>query len=267
MAIISKIQIQVKNKQRYNVFLDTGKGEEYALSVDEDLIIKHGLRKGMDLDEDALIELIDEDEKKKAYYLAINYLSYRMRSIEEIRTYLQKKEKEEHHIEEVILKLIKDHLLNDLEFANSYIRSKQATLMKGPIKLKQELLQKGVEETIIEQALEQYLIEDQVDIIVKWLEKQKKRSVKTSNRAFLEKLSNQLQLKGFARETIVEALKEVDLSNEEDEEWKAICFQGEKVKRKYQEKYKGWEYKQRIKQFLYRKGFSVELIERYIDDE
>ena len=93
MAVITKITAQVKNKSRYNIFLDHGRGEEYAFSVDEDILIKYNLKKGLELDEEYLIELIDEDEKKKCYHLSIHYLSYRMRSVEEVRTYLERRKR------------------------------------------------------------------------------------------------------------------------------------------------------------------------------
>ncbi|GAE36400.1 recombination regulator RecX [Halalkalibacter akibai] len=265
MAVISKITVQKKNKSRYNLFLSRGRGEEYALSVDEDLLLKHGLKKGLELDEEKLIQLINEDEKKKAYFLAINFLSYRMRSVDEIRVYLRKKEKEEQHIDEVIKELLEKKLLDDQEFASSYVRSKQLTVLKGPMKLKQELIQKGVQESVIERALEQFTKSDQIEAMVKWLEKQNTTSAKKSNQALKEKLSIQLQSKGFSRDAIKEAVRQVDLENDKEEEWEAICFQGDKVKRKLEGKYPDWEFKQRVKQNLYRKGFPMDLIERYIN--
>ncbi|MFC0471206.1 recombination regulator RecX [Halalkalibacter kiskunsagensis] len=267
MTVIAKIEVQKRNKSRYNIFLSKGHGAEYALSVDEDLLIKHGLTKGLEINEEKLIELIDEDEQKKAYNLAINYLSYRPRSILEMRQYLEKKEKETRHIDQVLDQLVNQDLLNDKEFASAYIRSKRLTLMKGPLKLKQELKQKGVKDSIIDNALDYYSKLEQIDQLVKWLEKQQtKRSSKLSINAFRDKLTNQLLTKGFSREVIVEAFKLVDFQSEQIEEWEAICFQGEKIKRKFEKKYTGWEYWQRVKQHLYRKGFSMELIDRYIDE-
>ncbi|WP_332691478.1 recombination regulator RecX [Halalkalibacter lacteus] len=268
MAVIAKIEIQKRNKGRYNIFLSKGQKTEYALSVDEDLLLKYGLTKGLEIDEDQLIKLIDEDEKKKAYNLAIHYLSYRPRSILEMRQYLEKKEKEPRHIDQVLDHLVNQRLLNDEEFASAYIRSKRLTLMKGPLKLKQELKQKGVNDSIIDKALQSYSVLEQIDQLAKWLEKQQtKRSNKLSINAFKDKLSTQLLAKGFSHQVIVEAFKLIDFQSEQIEEWEAICFQGEKIRRKYENKYTGWEYWQRVKQNLYRKGFSMELIDRYIEEE
>lgn len=264
VAIITKISVQKRNKSRYNLFLDRGKGEEYACSIDEDLLIKHRLKKGLEIVEEDLINLIDEDEQKKTYYLAIHFLSYRMRSISEMRAYLIRKEREERHIEAVIQQLIDEKLLNDQAFAEAYIQTKKKTVMKGPQRLKQELMEKGIKSSIIEETIEQFSISEQVDQLSKWLERQKGRNHKRSNKAFLDKLVIQLQRKGFSLEIIKEALNDVQLTKEKDDEWEAICYQGEKILTKYAKKYDGWELWQRVKQSLYQKGFSLELIEQFL---
>ncbi|MCM3762229.1 recombination regulator RecX [Alkalihalobacillus oceani] len=264
-AIITKITAQKRNKSRYNLYLDRGSGEEYACSVDEDVLIKYHLRKGLKLQDEELSRLLEEDEMKKAYHLALHYLSYRMRSIDEVRSYLQKKEKKPSDIEAVIAKLLEQRLLNDGEFARAYIRSKKNSLLRGPFKLKQELLQKGVKADVVDQALMEFPAGEQEERIAAWLQKQQSRSPKLSEQAWRTKLANQLMSKGFTREVITAALQQVELTNSADEEWEAVVHQGEKLFRKYT-KYEGWERQQRIKQALYRKGFSLEIIERFLTE-
>ena len=117
MPTITKITVQKKNTDRYNIYMDYGKGEEYAFSVDEDVLIKHQLKKGMELDEFSLNEIGYQDDIRKAYNRAIHYLSRRMRSETEVRKHLAEKEVEEPVIQEVIHKLYDYHFLNDEEFA------------------------------------------------------------------------------------------------------------------------------------------------------
>ncbi|MBP3952369.1 recombination regulator RecX [Bacillus suaedae] len=267
MSKITKITLQKRNKGRYNIFLDRGQGEEYAFSVDEDVLIKYQLKKGLELDEEYLKTLIEEDEKKKTYHLALNYLSYRMRSIDEIKKYLLKKERVEEHIDEVIQTLIEQKLLDDHEFARAFVQTKRLTQVKGPLKLKQELMQKGVSKTDIEEVIQTIPKEEQINEARKWLEKQANKSTKHSNRAYKDKLAIQLQSKGYSHSIINEALHHVEIEKEGDDEWEALCYQAEKVEKKYQGKYERWEYVQRFKQALYRKGFAAELIERYIDQK
>lgn len=54
MAVITKITRQKRNEERYNIFLN----DEYAFSVDESVLVKYRLTKGMTIDEWTLGELI-----------------------------------------------------------------------------------------------------------------------------------------------------------------------------------------------------------------
>ncbi|GAA3331694.1 hypothetical protein GCM10020331_089280 [Ectobacillus funiculus] len=45
MAVITKIQVQKNNKERYNIYIDKGSGEEYGFSVDGYTLVKYNLRK------------------------------------------------------------------------------------------------------------------------------------------------------------------------------------------------------------------------------
>ena len=85
MRTITKITTQQKNTERYNIFTDEGSGEQYAFSVDEAVLIKFGLKKGMDLDDFLYTEICYEDDIRKSYNLALHYLGRRMRSESEVR--------------------------------------------------------------------------------------------------------------------------------------------------------------------------------------
>ncbi len=139
MAVITKITTQQKNKDRYNIFLDYGKGEEYAFSVDSDVLIKFQLKKGMELDELELTEINYNDDIHKAYNLAIQSLAIRMRSEKEISDYLRLKDVEEPVIHEVIHKLVAQKYLNDHEFALAYVRTQVNTTDKGANVISKEL--------------------------------------------------------------------------------------------------------------------------------
>ncbi|WP_088103147.1 recombination regulator RecX [Halalkalibacter urbisdiaboli] len=267
MAKITKISVQKRNKQRYSIYLDSGTGEEYGFSIDEDVLIKYGLKKGQDIDEEEIKKVAAEDERRKTYHLAIHFLSYRMRSVLELQQYLEKKERQQKDIAAVIEKLKEEKLLDDVAFAEAYVRTKKNTMMKGPLKLKQELKQKGVPELAIEQGLLHFSFEDQLVQLQKWLDKQKDRQGKDSIQAYKTKLAQRLIVKGFDRQAIEEAMATVVFEENEEEEWDALVYQGEKLKRKYSKKYEGWEYRQRIRQALFKKGFSITGIEKFIEEE
>ena len=75
MPVITKITVQKKQTDRYNIFTDDGHGEKYAFSVDEDVLIKYQLKKGMELDEFAVTEIFFQDDIRKAYQPSSSILS------------------------------------------------------------------------------------------------------------------------------------------------------------------------------------------------
>lgn len=144
MQVITKITMQKKLKDRYNIFTDDGSGEKYAFSVDEDVLIKYQLKKGMELDDFAVTEIFFQDDIRKAYSQAVQYLAFRMRSELEIREHLAKKEIAEPIINEVVHKLNSLQFLNDQGFSLAYVRTQMNTSDKGTILIEQELKKKGL---------------------------------------------------------------------------------------------------------------------------
>ncbi|MDQ0200685.1 recombination regulator RecX [Neobacillus ginsengisoli] len=263
MAIITKITTQQKNQDRFNIFMDYGKGEEFAFSVDSDVLIKFQLKKGMELDDFSFLEIQYQDDIRKAYNLAIHYLARRMRSEKEIKDYLEQKEMEEPVINEVLHKLTAQKYINDQDYALSYVRTQMNTSDKGPDLIKMELKEKGIKEEIFEFALAEFPFDVQVEKATKISGKFIQKNSKESQRIIKQKLENLLLRKGYSYEIINIAVSETDMKKDVDEEMEAIRFQGEKTHRKFSQ-FSGFEYEQKMKQTLYRKGFSFELIEKFL---
>jgi regulatory protein len=263
VAIITKITTQQKNTDRFNIFMDYGKGEEYAFSVDSDVLIKFQLKKGMEIDDFSFLEIQHQDSIRKAYNMAINYLARRMRSEKEIKDYLTQKDIEEPIINEVLHKLFAFKFINDEEFALSYVRTQMNTTDKGPDLVRTELKEKGIKEEYISLALAEYPLEIQIEKATKITVKLYKKYAKDSQRIIKQKIEQLLLRKGYSFDIIQIAISEALPDKEPDEEMEAIKFQGEKAHRKYY-KFDGFEYEQKMKQALYRKGFSMDIIEKYI---
>lgn len=266
MAIITKITVQKKLTDRYNIFLDKGKGEEYAFSVDEDVLIKFNLRKGMELDDFAILEINYQDDIRKAYNQSIQYLARRMRSELEVRKYLADKEISEPVIQEVIHKLYEYQFLNDDDFAQAFVRTQMNTTDKGIEVIKRELQEKGIKGEKLQKALSEYPLEAQILKAKGLLVKAMKNKTKDSERILKQKAEQLLIRKGFPLDIISLAQEEVEEIHDENEVMEALRFQGEKAHRKY-EKYSGFEYEQKMKQTLYRKGFSIDLISRFLEEK
>lgn len=266
MPIISKISIQKHNKDRYSIFTDSGRGEEYAFSVDEDVLIKYQLKKGMELDDLAVMEMLFQDDIRKAFNTAINYLAHRMRSEAEVRDYLKKKEVAEPVIKEAIHKLYDLKFLNDEEFALAYVRTQINTTDKGAGVIKLELKEKGIAPAIITNVVDEVSFDDQLEKAIKLSEKYAQKNKKDSSRILKQKIEQMLQRKGYAFPIIRAALEQTEVEKEDDGEMDALRYQGEKLHNKYV-KLPTREYRQKIKMALYRKGFPMELIDEFIAEK
>ncbi|WP_062325335.1 hypothetical protein [Holzapfeliella floricola] len=86
MPTITKISTQ-KRPGYYNIFLD----ESYAFSVTEQVLIQFELAKDKELTKEQVETIKSAQVYSKAEQAALNFLSYKMRSVAEIEQYLAKK--------------------------------------------------------------------------------------------------------------------------------------------------------------------------------
>lgn len=266
MPVITKISVQKHNKDRYSIFTDSGGGEEYAFSVDEDVLIKYNLKKGMQLDDFSVTEMLFQDDIRKAYNMGINYLAHRMRSEAEVRDYLKKKEISEPVTNEAIRKLYEYNFLNDEEFANSFVRTQLNTTDKGAEVIKLELKEKGISPDLIAKAIEEVSFDDQLEKAIKLSEKYAQKNKKDSSRILKQKIEQMLHRKGYTFDIIRAAMDETEVEKENDDEMDALRIQGEKLHNKYS-KLPDREYRQKLKMALYRKGFPMEMINEFISEK
>ncbi|MBT2681516.1 recombination regulator RecX [Bacillus sp. ISL-35] len=266
MPVITKISVQKHNKDRYSIFTDSGRGEEYAFSVDEDVLIKYNLKKGMELDDFAVTEMLFQDDIRKAYNTAINYLSHRMRSESEVREHLKKKEISESVIKEAIHKLYEFKFLNDEEFANAFVRTQLNTTDKGAEVIKLELKEKGIAPDLITKVVDEVSFDEQLEKAIKLSEKYALKNKKDSSRILKQKIEQMLRRKGYSFSIIRAALDETEIEKEDEAEMDALRIQGEKLHSKYS-KLPDREYRQKLKMALYRKGFPMDMIDEFISEK
>lgn len=199
MRIITALTPQKRNENRVNVFLD----DEFAFGLPTAVSSK--LTVGQALTPGQIATLQQEDLLDKAYNSAIRFLTYRPRSIAELRQNLQKKEYDPAIIEAVIEKLEGYGFLNDTAFAQYWLEQRETFKPRGRMALQQELRQKGVASHIIDQVLAE-LDEDNTALEVAT---RKARSLaKLPKEQFQQKLGQFLQRRGFNYETIRHATKE-----------------------------------------------------------
>ncbi|MCD0887169.1 recombination regulator RecX, partial [Staphylococcus aureus] len=79
MPKITKIEVQKKNKERFNLFLD----EQFEMGIDIDTLVKFNLKKGQQLEAADMAEIQKYDHYRIGLNKAIQYLSYKKRTEKE----------------------------------------------------------------------------------------------------------------------------------------------------------------------------------------
>ncbi|MFB5088504.1 recombination regulator RecX [Psychrobacillus sp. PGGUH221] len=261
MPIITKIGRQKNNKERYNLYLD----EKYAFSVDEAVLIKYQLTKGKVIEAFTIDEIVFDDEVRKAYNKAINFLSYRMRSEHEVKKKLLTSDFGEAVVLEAIRKLYEHGFLNDESFTKALVATQKKNSKKGPSAIRQELKKKGIEKDLQEEVLATYTEDEQLKIARTLTEKIINQNSDKTPRQIKQKVQEALQRKGYNFSIISQAIESFELEKEQEEWEDIISTQGDKVWRKYVSKYTGYDLRNRVKQALYLKGFPGEQIDLFIE--
>jgi regulatory protein len=147
---ITSLQTQTTNPDRINVFVD----DRFLLGAHSLLVLQMGLEVGQELSTDQLDQLRNEEALQQAVERALNYLSFRPRSREEVRRYLRRKETPPALIEHVFERLDHLDLVNDRAFASFWIESREQFNPRGARALKNELRMKGVEREVVEEMID-----------------------------------------------------------------------------------------------------------------
>ncbi len=146
---ITALKVQKRNRNRVNVYLDG----RFAFGLAA--IEAARLRVGQVLSDEEIARLRQRDSAERAADRALDLLSYRPRSEAELRQRLAEKYDEE-TVAAAIERMRRSGLVDDGEFARYWIQNRLQHNPRGAMALRQELYQKGVDESAIEEALAEY---------------------------------------------------------------------------------------------------------------
>jgi len=197
---ITALRFQKRNKDRVNVYLD----DQFAFGLA--VVEAIHLEIGQMLSDDEIARLQIRDQVEKAYQRALNFLSYRPRSEDEVRRNLRKKEIKEPVIEEVIERLTRGELLDDREFARYWVENRLRFNPRGLRGLRHELRQKGLANRIIDETLEDLDVEAAAR---KAAEAGVRRLQELEDRDFRRKLQAYLKRRGFSYAVIAPLIEEL----------------------------------------------------------
>src|SRR5690625_5033493 len=219
----------------------------------------------MDLTPEEIEEITSDEDFHSTYMMAINYLSYRMRTQQEIRTYLQDKEITLEMTNDIIKRLDEEQLIDDQTFAEAFVRDRMNQTSKGPKIIVKELQEKGVSREIADKAVLQYDHDAQFSKVYKWAQSEAKKKSPHAAKKQKEQIQYKLMQKGFSSDVISQVMNEIEIEVDETEEYQKLEKQADTLLRRYEKKHEGYELKMKLKSALYQRRFPSELIDEYID--
>lgn len=201
---------RVSRKDEKNVFVYFDNSERLILS--EDTFFNSGLRKGDEISEDRFSYFVEQNIIYHIKQRALSFLARRFHSERELLIKLKSKSYEERLIKIVLNELKQRDFIDDKIFANHFVEEKLKKKHWGKNKIRAALFSKGVSAAIVDEALDEFSIDEEqnntaFDLAVKKYNKLKFRE--TDSRRLKQKITSFLLSRGFDYETSSEAVNKI----------------------------------------------------------
>lgn len=199
MPRITNITPQKNNPSRYSISVD----DKYAFPLSANDLLAWGLHLNQEISEQKLEELKTGAGQSKAYDQALSYIALRKRSTKELKDYLKKKGYEDEVIDRTVSRLVIIKLLDDLDFARSWVNDRNLLKPRSKRVLVGELRLKGISSEDIEIVLADVSEESQ-QVIIRNIADKKRGQAKYQNP---QKLIEYLVRQGFDYYEVKRALE------------------------------------------------------------
>ena len=228
MPKVTKIEVQKKNKERFNLFLDG----EFEMGIDIDTLVKFNLKKDQILEPSDMQNIQEYDHYRRGVNLAIQYLSYKKRTEREVIQYLEKNDIQSNAIQDVIDYCYKEKFIDHEDYAESLKNTMIHTTDKGPEiyrqkgpeakvkqKVTQSLLQKGYKFETIQLVMNEIDFSQDEETLDHLLQRDLEKVYNKNCRKYdsdksVIKTIEALMRKGYNYDKIKSKLEESGISNE-----------------------------------------------------
>ena len=207
--IITELEPQKNNPDRINVYLD----DQFAFGISR--FVGAWLKRGDKLEDARIKELLDEDQREKAFQRALRFIAYRPRSEKEVTDKLASAGIEEIIIDAVMQELREKNYLDDQRFAESWIESRCASKPRSYRFYSYELKRKGISEEKIDQALQAAPPEE--ELAYRLGRKYVQRYAALNPEDFKKKLQGVLARRAFSYDVIRQTINKLNLERKLEE--------------------------------------------------
>jgi len=190
---------------RQQVVLDSG---DVLLVRAQDL---QGSRLQLDADIDGveLEQLRSLDAAARATGIAFRLLTFRMRSRQELASRLRRRGFSDETIRSVLTRLETAGLVDDVRFAETWLRGRMVLQPSGARKLRWELWQKGIARDVIERTIASALSsEGERELALRVARARRSRYRSLPQKTAVRRLAGALQRRGFSAEVIAWVIRQ-----------------------------------------------------------
>jgi regulatory protein len=181
-------------KQRYEVRLD----HVLILPLSPEVLAQANLRPGQDLTDAELKALEEREARHSALAAALRALAYGPKSEKELRQALTRRRVPPDVLAETIARLRELRLIDDTEFARTYVELRDRTSPRGRRALRSELLTRGIERKSADEHLGAL---DETDAAYRAASRRARAMPALPFAAFQRRLGDHLLRRGFTHET------------------------------------------------------------------
>ena len=206
---IKEIKTQVRHPDRRKIIFDDGT----FIEISEEVLLSNPVHPGDELTPNKLKELTNSEQKQKLRNSALNLLSFRMRSLSELKGRLLKKGYDIQDIEPLLEECDAKNILNDSEFALAFSRDKIRSRGIGPSILRVELSNHHLSQNLVEDTINRMYTEFPIDTLL-GNHLKKKKILRNSQLQEREKnrIVNFLKRKGFSWDDISRVFDEKQIT-------------------------------------------------------
>lgn len=190
--IITRL-VSSKRKGFIDVYIDG----DFSVTLTELSVLSSSFNKGKEISQKELDDAIFSSDCQKAFSQSVNYLARGLKSQKQMRDYLKLKGYGAEVVKNALLKLAHYGYVNDALFAASY--SQYHSSHKGPMRIRHELMSKGVKKEVIESNT---LFDEEASLEACLSNAQKYMRGKHSDAKTLLSLKRHLLYKGYTYEQI-----------------------------------------------------------------
>lgn len=147
MNIITKIEVQKRNKERVNIYIDN----EYSFSLSTELVYKEGLKTNENIDLEKIKSIAKEDDYIKCKNAALKIVEKSYKSEKELKDKLLLKGYDNLTIDKTLNFLKEYNFLSDINYVKMYVKDKSR--LQGKKKIKYDLIKKGINDNLIEEEI------------------------------------------------------------------------------------------------------------------